>query len=86
MVELNRKFNSPSPMKLPINHKALRQDWLHFSAAFNISTSIIYTPPGPISAPLEPKHNPDSLLSEYSDEEAWSESITRWSREHPLGA
>jgi hypothetical protein len=85
MVELNKKFNLPSPMKHTANHKAPRQDWLHFSAAFNISTSTIYSPPGPISDPLEPKHDPDSLLSEYSDEEAWSESITRWSREHPLG-
>ena len=85
MVELNKKFNNPSPMKYSANHIAPRQDWLHLSAAFNISTSTIYSPPGPISDPLEPKHAPDSLLSEYADEESWSESITKWSLEHPLG-
>ena len=68
-----------------MKHKTPQQDWLHLTAAFNISTSTIYSPPGPISDPLEPKHYPDSPLAEYADEESWSESITRWSREHSLG-
>jgi hypothetical protein len=72
-------------MKHPAKHTTHRQDWLHVSAAFKISTSPIYAAPGPISDPLEPRHEPDSLLSEYSDEALWSQSIAKWSQEHSLG-
>ena len=85
MVRLIKEFNLPFPMKHPAKNKALQQDWQHVSAAFNTPSSPIYAAPGPISDPLEPRHDPNSLLSEYSDEESWSKSITKWLQEHPLG-
>jgi hypothetical protein len=61
------------------------QDWLIPQAGKGKGFRGVAEPPKPISDPVETRHHPVSLLTEYADEASWSERIARWFREHPQG-
>lgn len=60
------------------------RDWLLFPMSHNKRFCCISEPPGPISDPVEPRHEHDSLLTDYGDESRWSAEIAAWGRNHSL--
>jgi hypothetical protein len=60
------------------------RDWLLFPMGHGKRFCCISEPPKPISDPVEPRHDPDSLLAEYRDESRWSAEIAAWGRNHSL--
>lgn len=67
-----------------MKNTAIEHDWLLFPMGHNRRFCCISSPPGPISDPVEPRHDPDSLLTEYRDESRWSAEIADWGRSHSL--
>lgn len=64
--------------------KIPEHDWLLFGNRKAFDADFLNSPPEPISGPIEKRHNPNLLLSRYSNEWNWSEEIAAWGRDHSL--
>ena len=74
----------PSP---PMRTRRRTKDWLFATHGRRaLKPNWLTGAPAPISEPLEKPQGPDEELTDYRDEESWSESIALWARNHPDGA
>ena len=62
------------------------RDWLFSGNRQSLAILPFYSPPSPISGPIESHHDPGEPLGNFyfCDEGRWSEEIMAWGREHSL--